>query len=317
MNIDGRIDFLGNCLDVSCGLPATISDNIRIERPSAENLRWYRSYLGSGTSFFSELKSSFESNIVEVDPSNYVYKPLPRRDWKYLAVTSSGSGIEVHEFFMVANLLSPLLWSVAHRMTTEPFGRGKAVGWGFDPLESVAKTFHPPFKPNNERLTDETIIALKESLRDYQVLSRSRFPDIAKAVQLLFDLRMITRFSQLLILGKFSVLEMLLTHSPELQGNDDSISHQIRTKIALIDKRLSTPLDYTSFGGKTPSQVWSALYAYRSAVAHGGSIDFRGNKNLKPAISKKVADEFLSGAVRTVLRHALKEPELFESLKPV
>jgi len=318
MDIDGRVDFLGNCLDVSCRLPATISDDIRLERPMAGHLKWFRTYLSKGTLSNSELRSSFESELIEVDREKSIYtsQPLSRGDWKYLTVTSKGRGIEVHEFFMIANLLRPTLWSVAHRMTTEPFGRGKAAGWGFDPLESVAKLFLPEFKATAERFDDEKVINLREALQEFRALDSSRFQDIRRAVRLLHDLKMVPRFSQLLVLGKFSVLEMLLTHNPELQGNDDSISHQIRTKIALVDRRLPTPLDYSSFRGSKPNQVWSALYAYRSAVAHGGSIDFRG-KNLKHAQSKKIADEFISTAVRAILRHALKEPGLFESLKPI
>lgn len=319
MNIDGQIDFLGNCMDISCRLPATISDNIRIERPTADHLRWFRAYLSKGTPNSLELKSSFESDPVGVDGETSIVtgKPLTRKNWRYLTVTSKGRGLEVHEFFMVANLLQPTLWSVAHRMTTEPFGRGKAMGWGFNPLESVAKLFLPKIGVTRDRFGENDVVNLRSALQDFRALDSSRFPDILRAVRLLHDLKMVPRFSQLVVLGKFSVLEMLLTHSPELQGNDDSISHQIRTKISLVDKRLSTPLDFTPFGGKTSNQVWSALYAYRSAVAHGGSIDFRGNKDLKPAQSKDVADEFLSKAVRAILRHALKEPELFESLKPI
>lgn len=109
MHIGGRIDFLGNSMDVSCRLPAVISDDIRIERPTADHLKWFRSYLSKGAPNRLELKSSFESNQVEVDRKESVNTcaPLSRRDWRYLTVTSKGNGLEVHEFFMVANLLKP------------------------------------------------------------------------------------------------------------------------------------------------------------------------------------------------------------------
>ena len=319
MKIAGRIDFLRNCPEVSCDLPAEISDDIRIERPAAPYLEWYRDYLDKGGPELTELKPWYESKLVavEIAPGNSTHnmQPLSSADWKYLVVASSGNGLGVHEFFVVANLLFPVLWPVAHLTTTEPFGQGKLAGWGRDPLESTAKLFLPPLELQDELFGDENVAALREALADYRALNRTRFPDILRASQLLYDLRTISRFSQLLVLGKFSVLEMLLTHSPKLQGNDDSLSHQIRTKIALIDERLSARLDYTPFLGSTPSQVWSALYAYRSAVAHGGSLDFLG-KDLKHAKSKQAADEFLSTAVRAILRHALREPVLFESLKP-
>lgn len=52
-----------------------------------------------------------------------------------------------------------------------------------------------------------------------------------------------------------------------------------RPTLALLDARWSRKIDYSPFGGTKPEKVWSTIYEYRSAIAHGGNADFSATLN--------------------------------------
>jgi hypothetical protein len=110
-------------------------------------------------------------------------------------------------------------------------------------------------------------------------------------------------------------LEMLLTHNPNDKDVGDSLSHQISTKVALLERRLAKPLNYAVLSEAKSTVVWKKLYAFRSAIAHGGTADFKGALSILQ--SPQAATEFLAEATALILRHALDEPALFDSLKPI
>ena len=81
--------------------------------------------------------------------------------------------------------------------------------------------------------------------------------------------------SRLSILGYFAALESILTHQPKPSDPYDSITRQIKKKLQLLDNRWPRPLDYAPFGTVDRGKLWGAMYAYRSAIAHGSEIDFK------------------------------------------
>jgi hypothetical protein len=95
----------------------------------------------------------------------------------------------------------------------------------------------------------------------------------------------------------------------------DSLSHQICTKVALLERRLAKPLNYGVLSEAKSDVVWKRLYAFRGAIAHGGIADFKGP--LKVLQRSQAATEFLAEATALILRYALDEPALFDSLKPI
>jgi len=90
---------------------------------------------------------------------------------------------------------------------------------------------------------------------------------------------------------------------------------QICTKVALLERRLTKPLNYGVLSEVKSDVVWKKLYAFRSAIAHGGVADFKGA--LTALQSPQAATEFLTEATALILRHALDEPALFDSLKSI
>jgi hypothetical protein len=141
----------------------------------------------------------------------------------------------------------------------------------------------------------------------------NRTLDLDKVFKLVFELMDLPRFSALQILGYFAVLESILTHAPNPDDRYDSITRQIKQKLALLNKRSRPPLDYSAFSGLSHDKVWSKMYAYRSAIAHGATPNFVGELS---ALGKaENANVLISEAVMKTICQALEEPQLLADLR--
>ncbi|GMU83821.1 MAG: hypothetical protein AMXMBFR47_36910 [Planctomycetota bacterium] len=158
-------------------------------------------------------------------------------------------------------------------------------------------------------------ISLIQDLDRQLALVESSHPEIPKAVDLFRLTTAIDRHHVLYPLGLFMTLERLMTHNP--QGRYDSLTHQLSAKFPLLERRFDSPLDYSVFtGGLDSCSLWKSLYAYRSKIAHGGTLDFKEGK-LRPLKNSTIANTFLLSAAKALLRHALKEPALVLDLRNV
>jgi len=120
--------------------------------------------------------------------------------------------------------------------------------------------------------------------------------------------------SDFLCLGLFAIIEMLITHNPRLEDRGDSITHQMKSKMPLLSRRFDRPLPLSEYFGDTGSEkIWSSLYSYRSSLAHGGVPNF--GKDHRALVSKENADKFLLVTVKSLIRHALREPHLYSDLR--
>jgi len=126
-------------------------------------------------------------------------------------------------------------------------------------------------------------------------------------------MRMLDRRSNLALLGYFALIESILTHAPKLSDPYDSITRQIKSKMALLHERFEFAPDYRVFGEVKPDKIWSSLYSYRSKVAHGSQPDF--SKDLKIIKSHETALYFIRSATRALLAQVLKEPKLIRDLQ--
>jgi hypothetical protein len=167
------------------------------------------------------------------------------------------------------------------------------------------------------RVDEAYIQQLKDTLSDLLVFDFGAFPEVDRALQILYDSRLVRSLkSDARILMLFAILEMLLTHQPKLE-TDDSITHQITTKLEFIGTRMRAPFEYKLFAGEAaPDKVWKALYAYRSAMAHGREAEIRMSGHRVPKNSEAAFD-FLEDAVKRVIRHAIQDPELYRDLRPI
>jgi hypothetical protein len=139
--------------------------------------------------------------------------------------------------------------------------------------------------------------------------------DLSQVVELLMELKDLPRFSPLQILGYFAILESVLTHQPNPDDRYESITRQITQKLALLNKRWHPALDYSRFGGASHEKIWTKMYAYRSAIAHGRRPDFKSPLALlKDADS---ANALIQDVVKKTICQAYAEPQLLGDLHNV
>lgn len=139
---------------------------------------------------------------------------------------------------------------------------------------------------------------------------------VKKAIQDFADLKRVLARMPIYVVGLFSIIEMLLTTQQD-KTTENSLSHQLKEKLTLLGNRFADPLvlkDHLPLTeGMDFKKVISKLYAYRSKVAHGSTLDFTGE--LKVLESHKAVCRFLRAVVRKLILQAVYEPALFRDLK--
>jgi len=231
---------------------------------------------------------------------------LPKEEWRYFVIAFEGTNQTVaglEEAFTLAPLELKIAFTIVEQgaallMHAERlFLQFEEARWGHLQFLSVGE-------PD-----------VSEIVEIYGQLQRHAHPsiDIRRFTRELLQLDGIPRRSPLLFLGYFSLLESLLTHQPDPKDPMDSITRQVKSKVALLERRFKYPIDYGPFGGANSETVWTRMYDYRSRLAHGDVPDFDGK--LAVLQSHPDALRLVKQTVRAVLRQALVEPQLLADLR--
>lgn len=142
---------------------------------------------------------------------------------------------------------------------------------------------------------------------------------LSNAIDMFMQLVRIPEVLTLRTLTIFSILELLLTHKPKIQGQEDSLTHQLKTKILLLNNRFSEKIDFGKEFNKEKKEskevaIISKLYQYRSNLAHGESTDFNSGY-LEALENPPKIQNFLYRLLKKVIIQALKEPEFIRDLR--
>jgi hypothetical protein len=158
---------------------------------------------------------------------------------------------------------------------------------------------------------------MKELFQSFNQLDKGIDEGVIRAIKLNRAVQRLGAPVDFAVLGLFMIIEMLLTHNPNEKEVGDSLTHQIKTKMAFVSPRFKNPLDYSRFGPSADhGQIWGALYTYRSCIAHGNHIDFSKGP-LAKLNSAAEAFEFLEVATKELLAYAIREPSVVNGLKPI
>jgi hypothetical protein len=241
------------------------------------------------------------------------YVRLPRKRWRYYVIEFQGSNRDV-EFLEQALTIAPcglevgFLLSVARlERTILPVCLYSAHRL-FQSLAALSNTGSSNARTITKADAEHVgAVHAKLKAHDHGIL------DLKNILKLVFDLQDLPRFCPLQVLGYFAVLESLLTHAPKPDDRYDSIIRQIRQKLALLNKRWNPPLDYTAFTTQKHETVWTKMYAYRSAIAHGTTPNFTGD--LAALGNATNANNLISETVRKTIHQALEEPQLLADLQ--
>lgn len=236
---------------------------------------------------------------------------LPSEEWRYFVVAYRGSNstaMELERTFDLAPLELEVGFTVSH--SSDPhFGRGISLNPGrlFHVLDKTF--FNKSFFVDVSESDIEAIQTIYGQLQKHD----HRLVDVNGLVKQLNQLKGLPHESPLRFLGYFALLESLLTHKPKPSDPYDSITRQVKKKIALLDHRWPRALDYSPFRKGSPDTVWSKMYTYRSQVAHGDVPDFAGE--LKTLHDHEAALELIKQTVKAVIRQMLTEPQLLLDLR--
>jgi len=318
----GGFYFIATALDMRVRLPVDVTPTLRLDKASDAQLEVIYQFLEEGHTLGLRMTNRhyYEAERVKDKPtdSHYKFVTQPKEHWRYYVINFVGSNYEGHQFFSIADLVFPYLASFATGLTADEFGSGQPRGRMYDPLGS--QTFYSVIMGNDSspRTFDEQCLhRLQELLGRFHALDKNKHEGILRAIDYHKNIQRLASLNNLHVLGLFMIVEMLLTHNPNDKEIGDSLSHQIKTKIALLSPRFTAPLDYSVFDNQTsPEKIWGSLYAYRSCIAHGNHIDFTKGA-LKVLKDSRTADAFLILATKTLLAHALIEPDLINGLKPI
>ncbi len=314
--ISGEWSFILNCIEITCDLPFEISTGIRINKASFDQVVKIKERLISllGGDYHKGIESLYEKGFIKSPefPNQFLPTELPQEKWRYYIVEIDDDTGKKKIYLQFASNTSLLPMDII----SLSFKNNDVSGWR---TGSAHNFFFGKIAGPAKRAGLDELLDLSEAYNLYVnttggVCTQSEYPELVRAQELLDNLSLIPEFSGFHILGLFSIIEMLITHNPKLEDRGDTITHQMQSKIPLLSKRFKHKIDSESFFGEvSDKKIWAALYKYRSAIAHGGTADFKGD--LQVLKSETKAKEFLLDVVRKMIRHALSEPILYQDLR--
>jgi hypothetical protein len=258
-------------------------------------------------------RNPFDTTLEKVDISatgwSELPKALPEADHRYHVVEFSGSNIR---------LLDAVDASAICEKELE-----LAIELHFTPVDGLSFGARPRFEKFLDKTATEDDLFLNVEDGDIAEIVRvcefrpkhdNSVIDLQSAWRDYMALRDVPEQSPLRLLGYFAILESLTTHKPDDKDPADSITKQVRSKMALLNNRFDRPIAYDDyFAGTVPDKIWSKLYALRSDVAHGSIPSFEGA--LQALGDMRKATQFVQMAVKRVMRQALIEPRLVADLR--
>lgn len=253
-----------------------------------------------------------QSHSKETKPGSVSYSTtdLPKDEWRYHVITFEGTNAKLHDFVDASVLtrsrleLGPMVFAMPG-LKSPGFGGGTALGrlW-----EELAYSDEPFLTLNTTELDDLKLVYQKVGdIENNRVELRDTMKRFAQ-------LDGISKSSPLRFLGYVSILESMITHAPDPKDPYDTLTRQVRQKMLLVGRRCLIPVPYEIFGtGTEPDTLWTRLYEYRSAIAHGATANFSGR--LQCLKNPAAALDFISSATVAVMRQALEEPDLIADLR--
>jgi hypothetical protein len=191
---------------------------------------------------------------------------LPVSEWRYFVIEFRGNN-QILEELKSAFDLSPVELEVGFQVIHHIIGQAPLRGMGLHPVRLFHLLDNAQFRDNF--FVDFSAVDADFTKRVLQRLHELPQSDpLRRLLRQLGELKGLPYVSSLRFLGYFALLESMLTHSPKPEDPYDSITRQVKKKLALLNHRWSMQIDYAPFGGADPESIWTRMYAYRSAVAH-------------------------------------------------
>lgn len=306
----------GLCVDASYEL----ADGLQIRKASQKEADTLRSlvYVTRPSSLMSpRIRNPYETKAhsVEPEPGHILYSntDLPEEEWRYHVIACQGTNSKLHDF-IEASVLTRCRLELGPEVFATPGSRGPGFMGGGYPFgclcDQLDRTDEPFLTLGLPELDDLRLVYERVSaLEDDRV-------GLRPAMKRMTQLDHIPKGSPLRFLGYISVLESLITHAPDPKDPYDSLTRQVSRKMLLVGRRSVIPIPYKIFGADVTEEkfktLWTRLYGYRSAIAHGETPDFA--QRFQCLRDPATALEFISCATVALMRQALEETDLIADL---
>lgn len=168
------------------------------------------------------------------------------------------------------------------------------------------------------RLTDEDLREIRELVTQIKTLPLEHV-FVFEGMDRFKQVELVSFDSNFHIFGLFTIVEYLLTHASVLEDRSDSLTRQVSAKCPAANLCFASPLVLADFfETMTDEKAWKLLYGYRSAIAHGGRVDFakpHRRKGFKELRSRDAVFRYLHQFAQRLLKYALREPTVVSRLK--
>lgn len=234
------------------------------------------------------------------------WREIAPSEWRYFGIEAGPESTLVNELELAGELLGSDLLHVG--VTVGNMTGGHTASWVGQgtPGSRYARA-------RDGVLTRDEIDRVVETQRKLAAHDNAQV-NLRRALSEMRELRHMEPQSKLRFLGYFAVLESILTHNPKPSDPYDTITRQVIAKVTLVANQTGfAPVYAAYFGSATADTVWKAMYAYRSAIAHGASFDFTGKGQILR--DHHHAQAFLIKAITSVLQLGLRDAVLLRDLK--
>lgn len=327
--------FILNPLEViDGGNPIAIMPNYFLQKADVDQINVLKQTWSKLPGNFFWLNSYEYDYGVLGNPNQKSIKLAPQ-DWKYWIISHDGytSDNKKREIFFILECallllqndleIGPLFFSQSgnnykwnprsfyNYFLDYPAGGRPATQITHEEIQEIG-TCHTSIGDFFKKMHTITVYPQGKKISDANDYYQENFQHIEHAIRQFVDLKALPRYSGLTIIGLFSIIESLITHNPK-QNAEDSLNHQIKTKIPLLRKKFQRTLEYKNYFVFTDEKkLWGNLYDFRSKIVHEGNEDVGKIKELK---SLENVTDFLKETVKLLILFALKEPQFLTDLK--
>lgn len=315
-----------NDLDVDVGDGFPVGGGWILTRPSIEQISQIRPLfqnLDNATNVAGKQTApphEYLTTTLGVDGWKSEWSSSPA-DWRYLVLRRTDPGGLDADALVQALLLSDAGVFADYWPNGEPSRQDGKVSCIMNPaaMTTFFNEHHGlfgsiPTQPDLAEISE--VLALRASFAD------AEYPEIARLLRQFVETFVIPIRSTQSLLACLGIVEGLLSHAPSQGDPVDSITRQLKRNIVLLDHRLPShrKLELDQFGQMSPERVITNLYAYRSAVAHGGQPDrelqvFYSSRWKAPLHVQTELHLFARRILKRLLTASLLEPQLVSDLK--
>lgn len=312
------IAFLVNFFEPVISLPVEIVPGLILRKATADELEVFQPYdaaahLDRVDIGITRTTISLDSDRVKTERNDdfrgYVFEftlrqwarsgPYSTYDLLELACSISESGLRPVLVCAVKPELEPYFFT--HNLHRHTVLRRRALG-------KFVKEI-----PKFTSADLEEIRAITTSLKGLD----SQHGFVFEAIKRFKHVEIISLESDFHTFGLFTIVEYLLTHSP--RNEDDSLTKQMRRKCPTVTATFDNDVPIEKFfETMVADKAWKILYGYRSAIAHGGPIDFakaNGQGGFRALRSRGAIEAFLHLFTQRLLKCAVRDPERIRALK--